>query len=290
MKVLAIATSFVEAPSTATVFGSNSGRNVSDASVSADPRLRLPRAGFGQDEAGVGRQNARLGVTITGLRSTSAMSAPRLHEQAIGAADLQDRLDQRLDCRRPPRRGPLPAAPRPLSSPSMARASALGDRADAERDVLEDLDEDAAETDHDHRPELRIAIAADDHLAAGRDHLLDEPAVDPGSGNSGLCRHRVDGLGDGPRRPDIQRDAADVGLVQDLTRDDLDHEGRLHLGRPALGLDGVAGERRARRAHAEAREKRLACRLVERPAALRPGPCDDVGGCRLLDRHRGVPQ
>ena len=40
----------------------------------------------------------------------------------------------------------------------------LVDRTDAERDVLQHFDENAAEADHDHRPELRIPQTADDDL------------------------------------------------------------------------------------------------------------------------------
>src|SRR3546814_5824426 len=53
------------------------------------------------------------------------------------------------------------------------------DRADAEGNVLQDLDQDAAQPDHDHRAELRVAEAADHDLLAGWDHLLDQPAFDP---------------------------------------------------------------------------------------------------------------
>ena len=68
-----------------------------------------------------------------------------------------------------------PRAPRssaaPFTSSTMRRASALVERRHAERDVLEHLDEHAAETEQDRRAEQVVVRHADDALGAAGDHL-----------------------------------------------------------------------------------------------------------------------
>ena len=53
------------------------------------------------------------------------------------------------------------------------------DGCDAEGDVLHDLDEDAAEAEHQHRAVLRVGGDAADHFAGAFDHFLNDDAFKP---------------------------------------------------------------------------------------------------------------
>ena len=115
------------------------------------------------------------------------------------------------------------AAPRTPSS--SRRRSQLGDhgarifgrqRGQSEADIGQHLRINAAQAQHDQRPESGVALNADDHLLAGRDHLLHLDTGDPRGGMCGPCA-RHDGHKARPRRlsrPDPQDHPADIRLVK----------------------------------------------------------------------------
>ncbi len=114
-----------------------------------------------------------------------------------------------------------------------------GDRRQVEGHVLHDLDEDAAETEHQHRSELGIPGHSQNHLAAPLAHLLHVSATDPGfrhaAGRSE--HHQVEGVPDLLGRGQVEPHTADVRLVDDVRRDDLHH----HRIADLIGsLDGLA--------------------------------------------------
>jgi len=112
------------------------------------------------------------------------------------------------------------------------------DRADPERDVAEQFDEDAAEPDHDDLAEARVPEAADHEVVARRGRLFDQVAVDPMACSARGCGHRAHPGEDRGSILEAERHAADVGLVRHVRRDDLQHERRRH--RTDDALDGVA--------------------------------------------------
>src|SRR6202790_3402172 len=195
MKVLAMATSLVEAPRTATVAGANSGRKVS----------RGSGARLGGGAAAGSRHDQRIEVEF-GHR----VGVP--HQEPVRAADPEHYVDQRVGVD-----GGLAAKAgkqRMASEFAEHRASLRRvDRADAEGDVLQHLNQDAAEADHDHRSELRIAQAADHDLAAGWDHLLDQPSLHASLGDGGFYRHRLDRGAYCPSVPKPERDASRIRFV-----------------------------------------------------------------------------
>ena len=81
----------------------------------------------------------------------------------------------------------LPPASAALPAP-LAAGVVPGDRAKAERHVLQHLDEDAAEAHHYHHAELRVAHRADRDLPARGAHLLDEEALHACAPHLGLLR------------------------------------------------------------------------------------------------------
>ena len=52
----------------------------------------------------------------------------------------------------------------------------VGERRDAESDILKDFNKDAAETEHNHRTHLRIGGDAGDKFALALDHFLNDDA------------------------------------------------------------------------------------------------------------------
>ncbi len=183
------------------------------------------------------------------------------------AADLDERIDQRGLVERP-----LPARAVEQSRALELAEHAAGvvgiDRADAERDVLEDLDEYAAEPDHHDRPELRIAIAADHDLHALRRHFLDEPAVYSGGADGRDLAHRRDCVTNGRGIPEMEPDAADFALMQDVCGNDFCNQRcgeRLRLRR---GILRVACKKAARHRDRNALEETLAGTFVERRSPL----------------------
>ena len=74
------------------------------------------------------------------------------------------------------------------------------------RHILQDLDENTAEAEHDDRTELGVPLAADDRLHAVAGHRLEQ--ID-------LGRHGVEGLAQLLVAPDMQTDGARLGLMKD---------------------------------------------------------------------------
>ncbi len=113
----------------------------------------------------------------------------------------------------------------------------------SEGDVLQYLDQDAAEAEGDQLAEARIGDGADDDLLAAPQHLLHLDAVDLGllvvflgaGEDLRICRLSLS------RRLDAHHHAARLGLVQDVRRDDLHHDGEADLARKARGLFGTGG-------------------------------------------------
>ena len=154
----------------------------------------------------------------------------------IEVGEAADRRDQRIDVGR----GLAAEAGEKLCDLQLGdhRARIVRrDRQQPERDVLDQLDQDAAGADHQHRTVERIGARADDHLDAV-DHLLHEIAVDRrarhglGGGRGKLVRRALDlGL-----RCQMQPHAADLGLVRDRGRDDLQRHRKADLGRGRRGV------------------------------------------------------
>jgi hypothetical protein len=132
-----------------------------------------------------------------------------------------------------------------------ARVGGRG-RRQPEGHVLEHLDEHAAETERDDLAEGRVGDRPDDdllHVRAGVEHLLHLDTGDRGLGVVllGVGDDLVVGLG---RRVGVlhpHHDAAGVGLVQDLRRDDFHDDGEPDLARQVRGLLGRPGQALARR-------------------------------------------
>ena len=118
-------------------------------------------------------------------------------------------------------------------------------RREPERDVFQQLDQHTAEPERDQLPEARVGDGADDHFLAAGDLPLHLHA---GDRRPGVVRLR--------RRDDLRvrcarrlrvchagDDAAGIGLVQDLRRDDLHHDREADLGGEPRRLVGRRRER-----------------------------------------------
>ena len=109
----------------------------------------------------------------------------------------------------------------------MRRASVEFSGGSAKRAVLEDLDQLAAGAEQQHRAELRIEAAAEDQLVAVElDHGLHRDALEVLGAS--LFRDRLlDGLERRLHRcriAQVQLHAADIGLVRDGVRVQLQHD------------------------------------------------------------------
>ena len=191
---------------------------------------------------------------------------PRQHEERIdveldepvGIAlrevrDGQDRLDRRSHVAA----AACPGSPRgasPCAGPSKFLADLLGrDGQEHRRRVLEELDQDAAGADRERRPELRVPDDADDQLGdRALDHALDQEAV-------AEVAHMVDGVVDVGPRAQAELDAADVGLMGDRVRMDLQGDRKAERGGGRGGLDG---RREAARRHLQAVAGEEALRII----------------------------
>ena len=127
----------------------------------------------------------------------------------------------------------------------LARVRAV-DRQDAETHVFQHLGEHPSEAQHDDRPELRVVEQTDDDLDPLRHHLLDFDAVDPGRRMSHPRRRHdaVKAVANFVRCPDVQDHAADIRLVQDVWRSDLQRDRESDLRRQARRL--ISGGCRSR--------------------------------------------
>jgi len=114
---------------------------------------------------------------------------------------------------------------------SIASASSCDAGGEAERDVLQHLDQHAAEAERDELAERRVGDGADDHFLAAAQHLLHLHADEI---RLGVVLLRVGHdrrvtLLDRGRILDADQHAAGLGLVQDLGRDDLEHDREAHF-------------------------------------------------------------
>ena len=106
----------------------------------------------------------------------------------------------------------------------------LGRGREAEGDVLQDLDQHAAEAEGDQLAERAVGDGADDDLGAAGQHLLHLHAVDLGVGLVllGVGQNGVVGLLGVFGGLDADHDAAGFGLVENVRRDDLHHHREAH--------------------------------------------------------------
>jgi hypothetical protein len=135
----------------------------------------------------------------------------------------------------------------------------------AQRGVLEQLGRHAAHAQQHGRAQ-RIAMAAKDHLHAALDHLLHQepPGARPAAA-AHLGGHALQPFADA-LRGDADGHAADVALVRDVRRQDLQHHlAFAHLARRRHRLLGIADDALAHAGHAEAREQVLCLGFVQWP-------------------------
>ena len=203
------------------------------------------------------------GRTKSGLISASTSRSPRVCGHA---ARSDDGVDQRVHVALGRPRKPSSSG-QDLSSRTIALGIAAADpAAAADRGVLEQLGRHAAHAEQDGRAELRVAVEAEDQLGAALDQ---SPA--PGSLRA-PCRcarrprlpSRRSGCADLLRRH-VDRTPPTSLLWAIVARQDLQHDRAAQLARPPARLRSRRGDRHlAGDGHAEAREQRLALRLVER--------------------------
>ena len=141
------------------------------------------------------------------------------------------------------------------------------DRSLAERDVVDHLRQHPARAHHHHRPEHRVAPHAQDALDPA-DHRRDEGATNPGVRIVGpRARDERVVLGRGIVHRDAESDAARLGLVLDVGREDLHrHRPTDRRGGPGC-LRGAACDPRLHHRDAPRGEKPQRLVLVQ-PAAV----------------------
>ena len=138
------------------------------------------------------------------------------------------------------------------------------DGGEAEDDVLEDLDEDAAQTEHDQRSH-GIAVHPEDDLIPRHGHLLDENPLEDGRGIVVLrVRHDPgEGLLRLLLRLDPDDDAARIRFVEDLRGDDLHDDGQTDLLRDPRRLRLILCELRRQRVETVALQEFQAVQLAQ---------------------------
>ena len=118
------------------------------------------------------------------------------------------------------------------------------DRRGPEHDVAEQLDKNPAEADHHDWTEQRVSHHPENGFNPRRDHRRDQHAVD-----QGLRKRAGDALADARvgqthRRfvGEVEDNSADIGLVRDVGRDDLEHHREADLGSAADCIVGACRE------------------------------------------------
>ena len=165
-----------------------------------------------------------------------------------------------------------------------------GEGDDAEGDVLEDFDHDAAEAEHEDGPELGVLGHADDDLRAGAGHALYGYAFDDGVGLVGIDGGDDVVVGGGGLGGVLEAElhAAHVALVDDVGGDDLEYDGVADA--PGL-LDGLflrGGKGGLGSLDAGVAKHLLGLDFVEENAALVTGPVQGLAlghGYVLLRRY-----
>ena len=132
----------------------------------------------------------------------------------------------------------------PPDSADHGRSVVSRDRRHAEDDVLEDLGEDATKPEHDHGSELAVLVEPDDHLGPSREHLLHTDALDESRRRS-LCHCGDDApvtASHGLIAEQVELYPADIALVDDVGRHDLERDRDAHPSRKLDRLRGVGGD------------------------------------------------
>ena len=116
-------------------------------------------------------------------------------------------------------------------------------RGEAEGDVLQHLDQHAAEPEGHQLAEAAVGHRADDHLLPALEHLLHLHTDDAGVGLVLLRigQDRVVGLGRLVGAHHTDDHAAGLGLVQDVGRDDLHHHRVAHAAGQLRSLRRAGG-------------------------------------------------
>src|SRR3954454_15624013 len=152
-------------------------------------RYRGRRCRIGQDQAGIDRYQSLL--ADNDWIDIQLHDSVELHHQPVAAPDFQQGINYRL----------LVEVLSASHTFEQHRGFELGkhcacvtffDWTDSERNILNNLDEDAAEPNHHQWTELRIANGADHDLLTFWTHLFNQPAVDPRRFDAGKRSHPLD--------------------------------------------------------------------------------------------------
>ncbi len=166
----------------------------------------------------------------------------------------------RMSCSRSaacsPRNGPRSLRER--SSSIICSGLVLVDGRDAEDDVVERLGEDAAEAEHDDRPELGVVEEAGDEFPAAGEHRLDQISLQIRPRGCGHLRRRLPDL---PVILEIQPDEAPLRLVRQPCPEALQDDGKSDRFRGGHGLLRRGRDRLRHDRHAEPLENLLGLRL-----------------------------
>ncbi|MNJ60739.1 hypothetical protein D3C77_564950 [compost metagenome] len=118
-------------------------------------------------------------------------------------------------------------------------------RRQAEADVFQHFDEDAAQAEHDDGAEDRVAVHAHDALHALGRHGRDQHAVDAGSGAVRAYAVQDGGVAvaHGVFARQVELHAAHIAFVQDVGRHHFQDHGAGRAGSGGHGGVGVRGKR-----------------------------------------------
>ena len=165
----------------------------------------------------------------------------------------------------------------------------LGRGREAEGNVLQYLDQHAAEAERHQLAERAVGDGTDNDLGAAGQHLLDLDALDLGVGLILLrvCENGLVGLFGIGRSLDANDDAARFGLVENVRRDDFHHHREAHARCDLGGLGGGLGHAFFRNRDAVGVAHHLAFRRGEAGALFSlhriEHPADSLFGARLGD-------
>jgi hypothetical protein len=162
-----------------------------------------------------------------------------------------------------------------------------GGRRQAEGDVLENLDQHAAEAERHQLAERSVGDGADDDFLAAEQHLLHLNALDLGIGFVffGVRQNGLVVLFDVGGGFHINHHAAGFGLVQDIRRDDL-HDHRIaHSGRNFGGFARGFGHAFLRHRYAVGIAYQLAFRRSQTRAFIRLDPIKYLADRIFGTRH-----
>ncbi len=145
---------------------------------------------------------------------------------------------------------------------------------------------DAAQPEHQHRPEHRVAVHAGDALGAAADHARDEGAVQARIGTcaAGAGLRPVESVAGLRGVLQAEGHAADVGLVRDVGAGDLQCDGEAQRLRGPRGGVGVVRQAMGDDGHAGALQQRQRLGFAQRAGWQVDGGarCGGRQGCRRL--------